>query len=146
MQSIDRSLARAAALGRDLKVIAGTSLDKGVKMDALAKLAPDQRAGLIERAASGEQVSARDDQQRKTPGATGARTYSELLEIASRYLADAEAAAIAIEECTAAQRSLVPAYDRLLAALAAVQDCMNQIYARTKEIKGEVLVDWNAIA
>ena len=58
----------------------------------------------------------------------------------------AEAAAIAIEECTAAQRSLVPAYDRLLAALAAVQDCMNQIYARTKEIKGEVLVDWNAIA
>jgi len=35
--------ARGEALGDDLSVIAGTSLDKGVELDALAKVATDER-------------------------------------------------------------------------------------------------------
>ena len=53
-----------AARGRDipediLRDIKGTSLDKGVELDALAKLAPPQRQAVIERAKAGEQVTAR---------------------------------------------------------------------------------------
>lgn len=57
--SINQELARADALGSDLQAVAGTSLDKGVELDALAKLKPAERASLIERARKGEQVSAR---------------------------------------------------------------------------------------
>lgn len=59
-QHINRQIARAEALGPDLKVIAGTSLDKGVELDALAKLSASQRAPIIAAAAAGQQVSARD--------------------------------------------------------------------------------------
>lgn len=40
-QDINRNVARAEALGPDLRAIAGTSLDKGVEMDAL------MRSGLM---------------------------------------------------------------------------------------------------
>lgn len=50
---------RAEELGADIHRIAGTSLDKGVEMDALIKLPPDTRAELIDRASKGEKVSAR---------------------------------------------------------------------------------------
>lgn len=56
---------RAEELGPDITRIVGTSLDKGVEMDALIKLPQDERAGLIERAASGEQVTARAPSQPK---------------------------------------------------------------------------------
>ncbi|QXL83266.1 hypothetical protein [Comamonas sp. NLF-1-9] len=49
-RDINRHLARADALGDDLRRIAGTSLDKGVELDALAKLPEPERAALIERA------------------------------------------------------------------------------------------------
>lgn len=59
--SINRHLARADAIGDEgLTKIAGTSLDKGVEMDALARLPEPERAELIERAQAGECVSARD--------------------------------------------------------------------------------------
>lgn len=57
--TINRDLARAEALGPDLRIIAGTSLDKGVEMDALARMTPEQRAPIVAAAASGQQVSAR---------------------------------------------------------------------------------------
>lgn len=57
---INRHVARAEALGDDLPRVAGTSLDKGVELDALAKLPEADRAELIERAQAGEKVSARD--------------------------------------------------------------------------------------
>lgn len=57
---INRHVARAEALGDDLPRVAGTSLDKGVELDALAKLPEPERAELIERAQAGEKVSARD--------------------------------------------------------------------------------------
>ena len=60
--SINRHLARAEAIGDDLERVTGTSLDKGVELDALAKLPEPERKDLIARAEAGEEVSAR-----KTP-------------------------------------------------------------------------------
>jgi hypothetical protein len=59
-----RSVEKAAARGQSIKPetlerIAGTSLDKGVELDALAKIPADQRDELIEKAVKGEIVSAR---------------------------------------------------------------------------------------
>lgn len=59
-RDVNRHLARAEALGDDLPRVTGTSLDKGVELDALAKLPEADRAELIERAQAGEKVSARD--------------------------------------------------------------------------------------
>jgi ParB family chromosome partitioning protein len=58
-RSIRMAAARGRELGADIHRIVGTSLDKGVEMDALIKLPKDERADLISRAASGEAVSAR---------------------------------------------------------------------------------------
>lgn len=58
-QDINRHLSRADALGPDLAAVAGTSLDKGVELDALKAMPPEQRAPLIARAQAGEPVSAR---------------------------------------------------------------------------------------
>lgn len=57
--SIHRHLSRAEALGDDLLKVAGTSLDKGVELDALKAMPAGDRAPLIERALAGEKVSAR---------------------------------------------------------------------------------------
>ena len=56
---INEHLARAEAIGDDLERVTGTSLDKGVELDALAKLPEPERKELIDRAEAGEQVSAR---------------------------------------------------------------------------------------
>lgn len=58
-RSIERAAARGAALGDDLSDITGTSLDKGVELDALAKTPEQERKSLIARAKAGENVSAR---------------------------------------------------------------------------------------
>jgi ParB-like chromosome segregation protein Spo0J len=57
-RAVQLDAARGEALAGDLDKIAGTSLDKGVELDALAKMTPEQRAPLIERAAAGQDVSA----------------------------------------------------------------------------------------
>jgi hypothetical protein len=44
--AINRHLARAEALGDDLDKVTGTSLDKGVELDALKAMTPEQRAPL----------------------------------------------------------------------------------------------------
>lgn len=56
---INRKLKRVDSLKDDIRRIAGTSLDKGVEMDALIKLPEPERKQLIDRAAAGEKVSAR---------------------------------------------------------------------------------------
>lgn len=58
-RSINEHLARAEALGGDLQAVVGTSLDKGVELDALKALPAEQRLALITRAQAGEQVTAR---------------------------------------------------------------------------------------
>lgn len=62
--SINRHLARAEAIGDDLERVTGTSLDKGVELDALAKLPEPERKDLIDRAEAGENVSARPAQSK----------------------------------------------------------------------------------
>ena len=59
VRSIQRHIARAEAIGDGLLRTHGTSLDKGVELDALAKLPEQERTELIERAATGEKVTAR---------------------------------------------------------------------------------------
>ena len=58
-QAINRQVARAEALGDDLAAVAGTSLDKGVELDALKALPVAERKALIAQARRGEPVSAR---------------------------------------------------------------------------------------
>ncbi|MDW7748167.1 hypothetical protein [Halomonas sp.] len=58
-QSINQHVSRAEALGDDLDAVTGTSLDKGVELDALKAMPPEERAPLIERARAGEPVTAR---------------------------------------------------------------------------------------
>jgi len=62
-----QKIARARELGTDLHKIAGTSLDKGVEMDALIKMKEPERKKIIERAAKGEQVSARPQPKQFQP-------------------------------------------------------------------------------
>lgn len=58
-RSVQKSVARAEALGDDLQKVVGTSLDKGVELDALAKMPEPERADIIARARAGEHVTAR---------------------------------------------------------------------------------------
>lgn len=58
-RTIQRDAARGEALGETLKDIAGTSLDKGVELDALAKMPESERLDIVARAKSGESISAR---------------------------------------------------------------------------------------
>jgi hypothetical protein len=59
-RSVQLSTKRGEGIGiENARKLARTSLDKGVELDALAKLSPDDRGELIERAAAGEKVTAR---------------------------------------------------------------------------------------
>lgn len=59
-RTIERAAARGEAITPEkLEKIAGTSLDKGVELDALAKMPVEKRDELIDAAARGERVSAR---------------------------------------------------------------------------------------
>lgn len=58
---INRKLRRVEGLGPDIRRVVGTSLDKGVELDALIKLPEPERTALIDRAAQGEKVSARPE-------------------------------------------------------------------------------------
>ena len=57
-RSVQREAARGAAIP-DVAALAGTSLDKGDELDALAKLPADEQHKLAERAKAGEKVSAK---------------------------------------------------------------------------------------
>lgn len=58
-RSINRHLRYANILGNDLNRLIGTSLDKGVEMDALCQMPESRRKQFIDRAAAGEKVSAK---------------------------------------------------------------------------------------
>ena len=58
-RSINQKIARAEAIGDDLQDVVGTSLDKGVELDALAKMPEPERKDIIARAKAGEHVTAR---------------------------------------------------------------------------------------
>jgi len=58
-QSINQHVSRAEALGDDLLEVTGTSLDKGVELDALKAMPEPERKELIQKAKAGEKVTAR---------------------------------------------------------------------------------------
>ncbi len=87
-QAINRHLARAEALGDDLDKVTGTSLDKGVELDALKAMTPEQRAPLIERAQAGEKVSARAAPAQQPAPAHTTTSLIAALQSTIRYLLD----------------------------------------------------------
>lgn len=85
---INRHLARAEALGDDLDKVTGTSLDKGVELDALKAMTPEQRAPLIERAQAGEKVSARAAPAQRPAPAHTTTSLIAALQSTMQYLLD----------------------------------------------------------
>lgn len=79
---VNRHLARADALGGDLDEVTGTSLDKGVELDALKGMDPDDRRELIQRAKSGENVSARSREDDETAKRLIRQAIGELARVA----------------------------------------------------------------
>jgi hypothetical protein len=68
--TVQRSKKRFEDIGDGiLEKIVGTNLDKGVQLDALAKLSKEKQHDLAERAAAGETVSARMGNRKSTRGA-----------------------------------------------------------------------------
>lgn len=67
-RSINQHIARAEALGDDLDRVVGTSLDKGTELDALAAMPAHDRTVLVDRAASGEKVTAISEATRPRKG------------------------------------------------------------------------------
>ena len=57
-RTVERDAARGT-MGDDISGLKGTSLDKGVELDALAKMKPGERKYIIARAKAGEDVTAR---------------------------------------------------------------------------------------
>ena len=86
--AINRHLARAKALGDDLDKVTGTSLDKGVELDALKAMTPEQRAPLIERAQAGEKVSARAAPAQQPAPAHTTKSLIAALQSTMQYLLD----------------------------------------------------------
>lgn len=66
LRAVQVAAQRGRELGQDITRVIGTSLDKGVELDALIKLPEPERAALIERAVAGEKVSARADETRSS--------------------------------------------------------------------------------
>lgn len=87
--TVCRHISRGDALGERLLEIAGTSLDKGLELDALKALPDTTRATLIERARAGERVSARVElrrlQVRQASQAGGESQPSELTSATHRH-------------------------------------------------------------
>jgi len=65
-RSVQRDAERGEALGENLNRITGTSLDKGVELDALIKMPQTEREAVIARAEAGEDVTARIDRSLAT--------------------------------------------------------------------------------
>jgi hypothetical protein len=90
-RAIQLAARHGKAIGADnLAKITGTSLDKGVELDALAKLPESERAPLIERAAAGEKVSARAQERRGLTQAAVDGVSAALARIQKEDVADPE--------------------------------------------------------
>lgn len=97
--SINQHLARAESLGDDLEEIAGTSLDKGVELDALAKMPEPERRELIDKAKAGEQVTARKKEHDDGHHTRLAKQAVQALELCAKYM-DADEFAVAMKGIT----------------------------------------------
>jgi len=106
---INRHVARAEALGDDLDKVTGTSLDKGVELDALKAMPPEQRAPLIERAQAGESVSARNTPKQAPQLTPSMRLQMALLHGVERML---ESACVKTVEELVSQIMALPVRER----------------------------------
>lgn len=112
---INQAIRRAEQIVPEaLAAVAGTSLDKGVELDALTKLAPEAQVAIAQRAAAGEVVSARQMAQIVPPAARPA---------ASTHVVDqADALSLAWSKTNEeARRLFVARYRTDLAAILAGQ-------------------------
>lgn len=91
---VNRHLARAEALGDDLDEITGTSLDKGVELDALKDMPEEDRRDLIRRAKDGENVTARGEEDRERNVRLVRQTIADMARLA-KFSSPAEVASIA---------------------------------------------------
>lgn len=91
---IREHLSRAEALGDDLEEVVGTSLDKGVELDALKAIPAEERRELIDRAKAGEQVSARRPEPAKADGYV-TTLIDDLFRMSRKYTPEQVAEAIA---------------------------------------------------
>lgn len=105
-------LSRAEALGPDLHAVVGTSLDKGVELDALKELSPEERRELIERAKAGEQVSARFPAERDAglPGRLVAMVAADFARMLGKLTPDDVARAMASQPINPDLRPYVEAF------------------------------------
>lgn len=87
-RDVNRHLARAEALGDDLDAVAGTSLDKGVELDALKSMPAEERSELIARAQAGEKVSARSQEDDEQNERLVRQTIADLTRLAKRMSPD----------------------------------------------------------
>lgn len=108
-RAINQHLARAEALGEDLDKVIGTSLDKGVELDALKAMPPEQRAPLIERAQAGESVSARNTPKQAPQLTPSMRLQMALLHGVERML---ESAGVKTVEELVSQIMALPVRER----------------------------------
>ena len=93
-QAINQHLARAEALGDDLDEITGTSLDKGVELDALKDMPEEDRRDLIRRAKDGENVTARGEEDRERNLRLVRQAIADMARLA-KFSSPAEVASIA---------------------------------------------------
>lgn len=124
---INEHLARAEALGDDLQKVEGTSLDKGVELDALAKLPEPKRAELIERAQAGEKVTAREK-----PKQEAARS-DESVELRAMLAEQASQFEETLAENIALQK-VVDADDKLAEAMAQIK----QLTAENQKLRERI--------
>jgi hypothetical protein len=114
--AVERSAKRVKDVPRLAEVI-GTSLDKGVEIDALARLSPSEQAALIDKALAGEQVSARVKKQPSVepPGPVRKVTTAEdvlaeaALGIKHKSLSKRQSSAGAAEKAAALREKYAPA-------------------------------------
>ena len=101
-RDINRHVARAEALGSDIHEVVGTSLDKGVELDALKDMPEPARKELIQRAKSGEVVSARE------PAKPMDKKIAELVKIA-REIGDRWSLDVFADRCvTSVPKDVLP--------------------------------------
>lgn len=131
-QSINRHLARAEALGDTmLDRITGTSLDKGVELDALAKMPAPEREVLVHRAEAGEAVSARHAPAKSSRLATIAISLKKAL----RGVLD-DAGCMSVQELARGIRAdLETADDHDVDRLS---DCVGILEQWTRAMSGEI--------
>ncbi|MHB8822207.1 MAG: ParB/RepB/Spo0J family partition protein [Pseudomonadaceae bacterium] len=126
--SVNRHVSRAEALGDDLLEVTGTSLDKGVELDALKAMPEPERKELIQKAKAGENVTARKQQEAPLRASEAVSTVIRQMDIFLMVLANsgipvgqlADRFASEFDHSDAATKAKVEAIIPLLDALARI--------------------------